>query len=577
MAYRNPVQTSQRSKRRAGLAALLLTAAPLAAATLAAGLTALPAAAHESAGQTPIVPGTPVLWTNLGTLSYPVTTRNPEAQAFFDQGLRLAYAFNHAEARRSFRQAYSLDPACAICYWGEALVLGPNINAPMNPGDIAPALAALEKAKAAPGASDKERALIAALEMRYSADPKADRAALNQSYADAMDAVAARYPADSEINTLAAEAAMDTQAWDYWAKAPSGVKEPKGRGTRINELLERALRENPEHPGAIHLYIHLWEASDTPERALPPADRLAALMPGAGHLVHMPSHLYLRVGRYQESIRDNLVAAKADEDFLAKVKDEGAYRGGYYPHNVHFVLVSAQMAGDKAMAVETAAKLSSIVREQDMATVPFVQPIAAAPYFAHVQFSDPDTILALKDPGDTFPYVKGMWHYARAVAQARKGDLTQASAEADAIEAIINKGDLTFLTSNFIPADQILQVARHVALGRVAQKKGYLSSAIDAFSHAATIQDGLPYMEPPFWYYPVRQSLGAALLEAGRGEEAVIAFQEALKEAPGNGWSTFGLAQAQQKLGQADEAKSTGASLTKVWVGAPDFLELSKL
>jgi tetratricopeptide (TPR) repeat protein len=577
MAYRNPVYPSHRTKGRAALAALLLTAAPLGVVSLAVGLAALPAAAHESVGQTPVVPGTPVLWTNLGGLTYPVTTQSREAQAFFDQGLRLAYAFNHAEARRSFRQAYTLDPDCALCYWGEALVLGPNINAPMNPGDIAPAMEALARAKAAPGASEKERALVAALETRYSADPKADRTALNQRYADAMDAVAARHPGDTEINTLAAEAAMDTQAWDYWAKGPSGAMEPKGRGKRINELLERALKENPDHPGAIHLYIHLWEASDTPERALPAADRLAALMPGAGHLVHMPSHLYLRVGRYKDSIRDNLAAAKADEEFLAKVKDEGAYRGGYYPHNVHFVLVSAQMAGDGTTAIETAAKLTSIVREQDMASVPFVQPIGAAPYFAHVQFSDPETILALKDPGDAFPYVKGMWHYARAVAQAHKGDLTQASAEADAIEAIVNKGDLTFLISNFIPADQILHVARQVALGRIAQKKGYLNSAIDAFSHAATLQDGLPYMEPPYWYYPVRQSLGAALLEAGRGEEAVIAFQAALKGAPGNGWSTFGLAQAQQKLGQTDAAKSTSSDLIKVWVGAPDLLELSKL
>lgn len=520
----------------------------------------------------------PLLWDNLGNLHYPITTASPEAQQYFDQGLRLAYGFNHAEARRAFHYAQQLDPGCALCYWGEALVLGPNINAGMSTDAVAPAIDAIAKAKAAASnAGTKEQALVAALATRYSADPQADRPALDAAYAEAMVAVAAAYPDDPDIAVLTAEALMDTQPWDYWQVGANGAKEPKGRTNEIIAMLERVLKANPSHPGAIHYYIHMVEASDSPERAEPYADRLAALMPGAGHLVHMPSHIYYRIGRYLDSLKANEDAAVADEAFFAKVEDHGIYRGGYYPHNVHFVLVSAQMAGDGKTAIEAANKLASIITDEAMNTIAWVQPIKAAPYFAHAQYGAPDAVLALADPGDTYPYVKGMWHYARGVAAAAKGDITTAVAEAAAIDAIATKGDLKFLIDNYIPADQLLQIARHVVLARIAQHKGDEATAIEEFKQAVTLEDAMPYMEPPYWYYPVRQSLGAALLQAGRTDEAVAAFQASLKNAPNDGWAIFGLMEAQKKLGDEAGAEASKAALAKTWIGPPELLELSKL
>jgi tetratricopeptide (TPR) repeat protein len=519
----------------------------------------------------------PPLWDNLGTLHYAVTTADPQAQHYFDQGLRLAYGFNHPEARRAFHYAQQLDPACALCYWGEALVLGPNINAGMSPDANAPALAALEKAKAIAGASDKEKALIAALAARYSPDPQAERPTLDMNYATAMEAVAAQFPDDPEIAVLTAEALMDTQPWDYWELDGAGAKVPKGRTNDMIAMLEKVLKTNPDHPGAIHYYIHMVEASDAPERAEPYADRLAQLMPGAGHVVHMPSHIYYRIGRYLDSLKSNEDAVVADEEFFAKVDDKSLYRGGYYPHNVHFVVVSAQMAGDAKTAIEASEKLATVVTDEAASTIAWVQPIKAAPYFAHAQYSEPDTILALADPGDKFVFIKGMWHYARGVASAAKGDLTAAAAEAAAIDEIATKGDLAFLIDNYIPGDQLLRIARHVVLGRVAQQEGDSAKAVAEFQQAAELQDGMPYMEPPYWYYPVRQSLGAALLQAGRAAEAVDAFKAALNEAPNDGWAIYGLMEAQRKLGDDAGAKASEAELTKAWIGPRELLDISKL
>jgi tetratricopeptide (TPR) repeat protein len=520
----------------------------------------------------------PPLWDGLGDLHYPITTASPQAQRYFDQGLRLTYAFNHAEARRAFHQAQQLDAACALCYWGEALVLGPNINAPMTADANPLAVEALAKAQAAAGgASAKEQALIAALAKRYSADPHADRAALDRAFADAMAAAAAAYPDDQEIAVLAAEAIMDTQPWDYWVYGDNGATTPKGRAGEIIALLEKVLKANPDHPGAIHYYIHAVEASDAPERAEPYADRLAALMPGAGHIVHMPSHIYYRIGRYVDSMKANQDAVVVDEAFFAKVDDQGIYRGGYYTHNVHFVAVSAQMAGDGKTAVTAAEKLAGVITDEAASTYAWAQPIKAAPYFTHAQYSAPDTVLALPDPGDRFAYVKGMWHYARGVAAAAKGDASVAAAEADAIDTLATKGNLKFLIDNYIPGDQLLQIARHVVLARIAQHQGDHAKAVEEFRQAAALEDGMPYMEPPYWYYPVRQSLGAALLHAGQPEEAVAAFQASLKLAPNNGWAIYGLMEAQKKLGDEAGAKASEAALAKTWIGSRDLLDLSKL
>ncbi|MGF1610888.1 MAG: tetratricopeptide repeat protein [Kiloniellales bacterium] len=519
----------------------------------------------------------PPLWDNLGDLHYPVTTSSPEAQAYFDQGLRLAYGFNHAEARRAFRHAQRLDRDCALCYWGEALVLGPNINAPMSPDALGPALLALGKAKEAAHASAKERALIDALAARYSSDPQAERPALDMAYAEAMVAVAAHFPDDLDIAVLTAEALMDTQPWDYWAFNDDGSTTAKGRTEEMIALLEEVLEASPDHPGAIHLYIHMVEASDAPERAEPYADRLAAQMPGAGHIVHMPSHIYVRVGRYVDSIKANKDAVVADEAFFAEVEDESIYRGGYYPHNVHFVLTSAQMAGDGETTIEFAEKLAGVIDDEIASTVAWVQPIKAAPYFAHAQYSDPDSVLALADPGDRFPYIKGAWHYARGVAYAAKGEAKLATDEANAVYEIATNADLSFMVENYVPGDQLLEIAHHVVLGRIAQQQADFDGAVEQFKKAALIEDLMPYMEPPFWYYPVRQSLGAALLQAGRPEAAAEAFEASLKRVPNNGWALYGLSEAQKAMGDAAGAKASEAALAQAWIGPRDLLELSKL
>ncbi|MGZ8260420.1 MAG: hypothetical protein ACXWUL_07710, partial [Caldimonas sp.] len=412
------------------------------------------------------------IFRDLGKLAFRVTTKSGRAQAYFNQGLRLAFAFNHAEAQRAFQTAQKLDPDCAACYWGEALILGPNINVPMAPEANAPALAALAKAVALKDrAGVKERALIEALEKRYSADPKAERATLDQAYADAMKAVAARFPGDDTVRTLYVESAMDTQPWDYWEAG--GVK-PKGRGAEIVSHLETVLKRNPSHPGAIHLYIHAVEASTTPERALAPAERLGALMPGAGHLVHMPAHIYYRVGQYRRSLDVNKRAVAIDEKYFERSPSDPLYKSAYYPHNIHFVMVSAQMGGDAATAVDAAKKLDAVVPAELAKQFQIMEPVKAAPYTTQLQFADPDTVLALAKPDEQLVLVRALYHYARAVAFARKNDAASARTETDAIAALEAKSDFKAYDLWGVPAKEILQTARLVATGRIADAAGDL-------------------------------------------------------------------------------------------------------
>lgn len=351
----------------------------------------------------------PPLWEGLGRVTYRITTANELAQSYFNQGLRLTYAFNHSEAQRAFRKAQKLDPDCAMCFWGEALVLGPNINLPMQEEAVAPAFAAAEKAlKLAPKASPREQALIAAVSTRYAKDEKEDRAPLDAAYASAMEKVATQFPDDNEIAVLYAESVMDLSPWNYWQP---GGHAPNQQSAPILPTLERVLARDPNHPGAMHYYIHAVEASDRPERAEFAADRLRGAIPGAGHLVHMPSHIYYRVGRYLDALADNKTAIEVDEKYLAATNAPmDVYRLGYYPHNVHFVLASAQMAGDGPTVIAAAEKLRGLIPDEVARGIALVQPVKAAPYFAHALFSPPATVLALADPGDAIPYIKAMWH-----------------------------------------------------------------------------------------------------------------------------------------------------------------------
>jgi len=518
----------------------------------------------------------PPLWDGLGSVTYKISTSRAEAQAYFDQGLRLAYAFNHGEAQRAFRKAQKLDPSCAMCFWGEALVLGPNINLPMQENAVGPAFAAVQRALAlSTNANPRERALIVALATRYTQEPKADRAPLDAAYAAAMGKLAADFPDDNEIALLYAEAVMDLSPWNYWQP---GGHEPNPQSAPIVPTLERVLAKEPNHPGAIHFYIHAVEASDRPQRAEPHADRLRGAIPSAGHLVHMPSHIYYRVGRYLDALADNKIATTVDEKYLADTNAPmGVYRLGYYPHNVHFVLASAQMAGDGATVIAAAEKLRGLIPDEAARDIAMVHPVKAAPYFAHAQFSAPETILALPDPGDAMPYVKAMWRYSRGVAYAAQRNFDAAMAEADAIAALERATDFSLLKASGVPGEEVMRLARAVIEGRVAQAQGNLSVAIARFEEAAALQDTLPYTEPPYWYYPVRQTLAAALLQAGRLPEAEDQFQRALKRAPANGWSYYGLLQVYKARGDATAAAQAEAELAKTWIGDRQLLQISNL
>ena len=539
--------------------------------------TEVPRAEMSAANSAPAFADTePPLWSGLGPITYKISTSNEGAQAYFDQGLRLAYAFNHGEAQRAFRKAQKLDPDCAMCFWGEALVLGPNINLPMQEDAAAPAYAAAQKAKALAGkATPREQALIGALAARYGSDPKAARAPFDAAYAAEMAKVAAQFSDDDEIATFYAEAVMDLSPWDYWKP---GGREPKAQSAPIVPTLERVLARNPNHPGAIHFYIHAVEASDRPKRAEPYADRLRGAIPGAGHLVHMPSHIYYRVGRYLDALEDNKTAVKVDEKYLVDTNAPmGVYRMGYYPHNVHFVMASAQMAGDGQTVIAAAEKLGKLIPDEAARGIAMVQPVKAAPYFAHAQFSTPETILALPDPGDAIPYVKGMWLYARGVALAARRDFSGATAAADAIETLDRNSDFKLLKESNVPAQEVLRIARAVILARVAQARGDKRTAIAQFEQAAALQDALSYTEPPYWYYPIRQSLAAALLQAGRYAEAKQQFELALRRAPSNGWSYYGLAELYKARGDTRAARKAEADLAKTWIGDRKLLQISNL
>jgi tetratricopeptide (TPR) repeat protein len=518
----------------------------------------------------------PALYDGLGTLKVPVTTKSKTAQAYFDQGFVFAWGFNHAEALRAFREAQRHDPEFAMAHWGEAYVLGPNINDAMHKEAVEPAHRAITRAMAlSQQVTPKERDLIEALSHRYSAKVMEDRSALDKAWADAMQKVAQRYADDANVLSLHAEALMNLQPWDYWE---ADGKTPKKNGAQIVASLEKALALDPQHPGAQHLYIHAVEASTTPERAEAAADALRGATPMVGHLLHMPSHIYMRVGRHGDGIAANRQAIVADERLIQAVGDAASplFRYGYYPHDVHFLMVSAQMAGVKDEALAAAEKLGAITSDEVSAQLAWVQAIKTASFAAHAQLSDAETILALKSPGERFPFVKGFWHYARGTALVQRGDRAKAKQEADAIGALIAKADLSGLEAQFLPAKSVLTIAKQVIEARIAQKAKDYATAEALLRQAAELQASLPYQEPPTWYYPVEQTLGAVLLQQGRAAEAAETFQAVLAKTPRNGWALWGLMQAQMAMGNA-EAEATEAAFKQAWLGDSAMLTLDRL
>lgn len=510
----------------------------------------------------------------LARSSLPTGALEGAARRYFDQGVAFAFGFNHKAAIRSFREAQRLDPDCAMCWWGEAMANGPNINSGMDEEQNRAALAALAEAqRLSVNASPAERALIEAQALRYTAHGENGRAGLDAAYADAMLALTRRYPESDDIAVLAAEAAMNTVPWDYWDE--NG--DPRERIGEAVALVETVMQRNPGHPQAAHLYIHLLE-KPRPRDAEAAAGRLTKSRPAAlGHLVHMPAHIYYRLGRYADSIDANVAAARADEAYLAEVGDDGLYRYGYYPHNVHFLLASAQMVGDMRRTASEAARLVRILDVETARALPWVQAIHAAPYFASVQYASPAATLAASEAPSELAYVEAMRRYARAVAYAQTSDKAAFERELAALVALADAPEITAMIDAGFPAPDIVNLAGQVARGRWAHAAGDHEAAIGFYREAMELERMIPYNEPPFWYYPVAQSLGAALYAAGRHEEAREAFRQALFEAPNNGWALYGLAQTERKLGHRAEARAAELALDRTWQGERGWLRMDRL
>jgi tetratricopeptide (TPR) repeat protein len=521
-------------------------------------------------------PGDIELYEGLGTVHFPITTSSPLAQRYFDQGLSFAYGFNHAAAIASFRAAQRLDPDCAMCWWGEALAHGPNINAPMDSEVDARALEVSRRAQSlAAGTTAVEQALILAMLDRYSPRQGDERPLLDAAFADAMLAAARAHPANDDVLLLAAEAAMNTRPWDYWQ---ADGKTPQPRLGEAVALVETVLKRSPQHPQAAHLYIHLMENGPDPALAEAAADRLAApLAPTAGHLVHMPAHIYYRLGRWKDSIRVNVAAARADEAWIAESGDNGMVRYGYYPHNVHFIVASAQMAGDMRTAMREAMKLQTVLDPETSAKIAWIQAVNAAPYFAAAQFASPTDILAMSAPDARLPYATAMRHYARALAWAQQRNSSGFEEELRSLRALRETAAWEPMVEQGVPAPDLLRIAESVARARWAYANGRFDEAVGLYREAVAAETGIPYMEPPYWYYPVQQSLGAALYRAGRHDEAVDAFTAALARSPNNGWVLFGLASAERAAGRKAHAAAATAALKRAWAGDPRWLRMDRL
>jgi tetratricopeptide (TPR) repeat protein len=517
----------------------------------------------------------PPLVAGLGNAHLPITTSVPQTQEYFDQGVRYLHAFNHAEAIRAFRHAQRLDPNCAMCFWGESFAYGPNINAPMPASDNDAAYAAMRRAHdLRASATPLEQAFIDALQTRYARTAPQDRSRLDAAFADAMASAADLFPNDDLMQILAAEAAMDTQPWDYWQP---GGREPKGRAGDAIRRVETVLARSPDNSGAIHLYIHLAEASTDPWRSEAASERLGRTAPQAGHLVHMPGHIYYRVGRFRDSIRANIEAVEADERFIASADPSPMYRYGYYPHNVHFVLTSAAMGGDARTALEYADKLEEAVPIEMAQAVVMAQPVAAASWFARARFADPQSVLAAAQPPAGVDYVTGAWRYARGEALVRAGRTQEARIEAESLQALINSGDFTALNGNGVPAQDILGIYRRVLLGRAYMAEQNYPAAIAELRAAAEAQTRVPYTEPPYIYYPIRRTLGAAYLLNNQPAVAEMEFLQTLIDSPNDAYAYWGLSQARRMRGDRSGANAARQMFNAAYLGQRNRMSMMEL
>ncbi len=502
------------------------------------------------------------LFHGMGTHQREVTTSSPLAQEYFNQGLVWTFAFNHDEAIRSYQQAATFDPSCAMAWWGIALCNGPHINNPLMPPERSQAAwDALQKAiQLAGNASAVERALIEALAKRYSDPPPTDRKALDEAYATAMREVWNKYPNDADVGTLFAEAMMDMRPWDLWQK--DGKPQP---GTlEIVAVLNDVIRLQPDHPGALHLHIHTIEASPNPSEALASADRLRDLVPASGHLLHMPTHIDVLTGRWVQASESNERAIEADRAYRRISPKQDFYRV-YMAHNQHMLCFASMMEGRRHTAFRTVREMIAAVPEDYARTnAAFIDGVMASPYEVLMRFGQWDAILREPAPAEYFPIATALWRFTRGVAYAAKGQVSEAQREREEFKraaAAVPKDAIVAIN----PAEKVLAIAGHVLDGEIAYRQHNIDRAVASLREAVKMEDDLLYMEPPEWIQPVRHTLGAILLSNGRYEEAEVVYREDLKNWPENGWSLYGLEQCLRAQGATAEADQVERRFRKAW------------
>jgi len=528
-------------------------------------------AADPSKAVKPIAP----LLEDLGDYHFPITTNSPESQRFFDQGLRLTYAFNHSEALRSFKEAVRRDPQNAMAYWGWALVLGPNLNLPMVPDVVPQAYQAVQRAIAlANRTSERERAFIHALAKRYTDDAEANRTPFDMAYADAMGRLVERFPDDLDAATLYAAALMNLSPWDYWNLDGS----PKENTVKVLETLQSVIERNSRHAGALHYYIHTVEARH-PEKGEVHADMLAGLMPGAGHLVHMPSHIYMRVGRYTDSYAANRRAVAADESYITQCRSQGIYPLNYYPHNIHFMAWSAMFQGRPEAALEAARKIVAKVPPEisaDKNAWALYETFLSQPMFVMVRFGMWDAMMAEPKPDTGSQFMTGIWHYGRALAFIYTDRPKQARQELQKLSPVREAMGTIEHYIGFATAKTLMTIAEQIVQGELAYTEGHILEGLAHLERAVRLEDGLRYNEPPDWYFPVRHFLGAMLLDAGYPNEAEVVYAADLRKNPENGYSLFGLSEALERQGRVKEAQAFSERFSRAWADASHTLTSSR-
>jgi hypothetical protein len=512
--------------------------------------------AKMNEGNAPILPG-------LGNLHYAVSTKSKKAQQFFNQGLTLLYAFNHGEAGRSFKAALKHDSTLAMAYWGLGMVLGPNYNAPLNPVSLEDINAAMDNAiRYSSNASEREKLLVNALSKRFPREPAKDMTPYNAAYAAAMREAHIRFPEDADIMALYGDALMNEHPWNLWLKDGS----PQPWTAEIISVLEKGLAKFPKHPGLNHSYMHAVEASADPSKGLRSAALLTNMLPGAGHLVHMPAHIYIRTGHYHKGVQVTEMASVADSTYIAQCKVQGAYPLLYYPHNIHFLAACAFFEGNSKKALEAAWSVSGKTDKSLLAENVSIQHYYIIPFYVMVQLGKWDDILHLPEPGSSMKYPLAIWHYARGMAMAAKGNLPAAEVESKALQAIAADESLkSQLIWDINSSFDLVNIAAHTLAGELAMHKESYEAAIEEYRKAVVIEDKLMYQEPPDWFFSVRHSLGNVLVRSKRFEEAEKVYLEDLKIYKENGWSLMGLYNSLQGQNKNEAAAAVKKRFEEAW------------